>query len=114
MVAAVFPPIHREYAKADDVADLFKFIPFLDWDRCKAARHELVDAFMSSSWPPRDLALTACRTNEVTKILRQVAKRQNGETYIKQIASDVGKLPRRCRKAVEDAISQVRSNHSAR
>lgn len=62
IIAAAFPPIHRELAKADEVPDLFRFIPFLDWDRCKAARNELVEAFMSSSWPAGDLALTAwCR-----------------------------------------------------
>jgi hypothetical protein len=75
MIAAAFPPLYRELAKADDLPELFKFIPFLDWDRCKAARHELVDAFMSSTWPPSDLALTACRANDVGKILRRAAKR---------------------------------------
>lgn len=114
MIAAAFPPIHREFAKADDVPEFFKFIPFMDWDRCKAARHDLVDAFMSSSWPPRDLALTACRTNEVDRIMRRVAKQHNGEAYIQRIASDVGKLPEGCRKAVENAISQVRTNPSAK
>ncbi|MBZ9772508.1 hypothetical protein [Mesorhizobium sp. CO1-1-8] len=114
MIAAVFPPIHREFAKSDDVPELFKFIPFFDWDRCKAARHELVDAFMSSSWPPRDLALTACRTNEVARIMRRVAKQHDGEAYIERIASELGKLPEGCRKAVEGAISQVRDNISAK
>lgn len=114
MIAAAFPPIHREFAKADDLPEFFKFIPFVDWDRCKAARHELVDAFMSSSWPPRDLALTACRTNEVARIMRRVAKQHNGEAYIKRIASDVGKLPEGCRKAIENAISQVRADPSAK
>ncbi|MER9651428.1 hypothetical protein [Mesorhizobium sp. M0199] len=112
MIAAAFPPIHREFAKADDVPELFKFIPFLDWDRCKAARHELVDAFMSSSWPPRNLALTACRTKEVTKILRRAAKQHRGEAYIERIAADVGALPEGCRKPVENAIAQIRSNPS--
>ncbi|ODA93390.1 hypothetical protein BFX40_11270 [Mesorhizobium sp. SEMIA 3007] len=114
MVAAVFPPIHREFAKADDLPEFFKFIPFMDWDRCKAVRHELIDAFMSSSWPPRDLALTACRANEIARIIRRVAKQHDGEAYIKLIASDVGKLPEGCRKAVENAISQVRANPSAK
>lgn len=114
MIAAAFPPIHREFAKSDDVPEFFRFIPFFDWDRCKAARHELVDAFMSSSWPPCDLALTACRTNEVLSIMRGVAKQRGGEAYIERIASDVGKLPKGCRTAVEVAISQVWEHFSAR
>ncbi len=114
MIAAAFPPMHRELAKSDDVPEIFKFIPFLDWDRCKAARRELVDAFMSSTWPPHDLALTACRTNEVAKILRRVAKQHNGETYIKRIASDLDKLPENCRKAVKNVISQAQANPAAK
>lgn len=114
MIAAAFPPIHREFAKSDDVPEFFKFIPFFDWDRCKAARHELVDAFMSSSWPPRDLALTACRSNEVAKIIRRVAKQHDGEAYIERISSDIGNLPERCRKVVEKEISHVRDNLSAK
>lgn len=114
MIAAAFPPIHSEFAKANDVPDFFKFIPFMDWDRCKSARRELVDAFMSSSWPPRDLALTACRTNEVARIMRRVAKQRDGEAYIKRIASDIGKLPEKCRNAVENAISQLRANPAAK
>ncbi|MEZ5696238.1 MAG: hypothetical protein R3E18_07330, partial [Sphingomonadaceae bacterium] len=114
MIAAAFPPVYRELAKADDVPELFKFIPFLDWDRCKAARHELVDAFMSSTWPPRDLALTACRANEVGKILRRVAKRYGGDDYVRRISAEVGRLPLSCRKPVEKALMEIQSNLSSR
>lgn len=114
MIAAGFPPIHRELAEADDVPDILKFIPFFDWDRCKAARHELVDAFMSSSWPPHDLALTACRANEVARIMRRISKQNGGEAYIKRIALNLNGLPEKYRKVVNAAIGQVRSNPSAR
>lgn len=97
MIVAAFPSVHRELATHDDVPDLFKFIPFFDWDRCKAARHELVDAFMSSSWPPSDLALTACRTGEVSKILRRIGQQPSGETYIKRLTSGIEKLTDECR-----------------
>ncbi|MEI8397255.1 MAG: hypothetical protein WCF85_21240 [Rhodospirillaceae bacterium] len=49
MIAATFPVIYRELAKHSDIPIFLQFMPFLDWDRCKAARRELVDAFMSSS-----------------------------------------------------------------
>ena len=110
MIAAAFPPIYAEFAKADDVLDFFKFIPFVDWDRCKAARHELIDAFMSSSWAPRDLALTACRINEVGRILQRVAKQSGGASYVKRIAADRTLLPDDCRKVVERVLAQIRAN----
>lgn len=87
LIAAVFPPIYREYAEADEVSDFFRIFMFFDWDRCKTARNELVDVFMSSSWPPHDLALTACRTNEVFSILERVSKQSGGEIVYKADSS---------------------------
>ncbi len=109
MISVVFPPIHREYAKSDEITDFFRIFAFFDWDRCKAARNDLVDAFLSSSWPPHDLALTACRTNEVFRILERVAKQSGGKGYLKRISADLNRLPAGCRKPVEKALSQIRS-----
>lgn len=64
---------------------------------------------MSSSWPPHDLALTACRTDEVAKIMRRVAKQYDGEAYINRIASDVGKLPEGCRTAGGRSLSRFKA-----
>ena len=107
MIVAAFPSVHRELARVDEVPDLFKFITFFDWDRCKAARHELVDAFMSSSWPPLDLALTACRTKEVTKILRRVGKRHGGSNYLGRIISEIADLPMDCRLVITSELTEI-------
>ena len=110
MIVAAFPSVHRELAQVDEVPDLFKFFTFFDWDRCKAARRELVDAFMSSSWPPSDLALTACRTKEVAKILRRVGKRYGGNNYLERITSELGRLPNGCRSMVENELIRIRKD----
>jgi len=115
MVAATFPAIYRELAKEEDVPDLFKFVPFLDWDRCKAARRELVDAFLASTvWKPGDLALTACRASDVGNIFRRIAKAYEGETYTDRIAADLSRLPAPCREQTENAIAKIRSEWSGR
>lgn len=114
MIAAAFPLVYRELAKEGDVPDLLKFIPFFDWDRCKDARHELVYAFMSSSWPPGNLALTACRCGDVDRILRRVATSYGGESYIERIAKEVYHLPNDCRLTVERTISSIRSGWPVR
>ena len=113
MIVAAFPSVHRELARFDEIPDLFKFITFFDWDRCKAARHELVDAFMSSSWPPSDLALTACRTKEVSKILRRVGKRYGGNNYLKRITSEVERLPKDCRSIIESELLGIQQNFTS-
>ncbi|WP_219847062.1 hypothetical protein [Burkholderia multivorans] len=114
MIVAAFPIIYRELAKRDDVPDLLRFVPFLDWDRCKAARKELVSAFMSSSWSPGHLAFTACRCSDIARILRRTAKASGGEAYLGRIASDLARVPDDCRKSVEETIASIRSDRSSK
>lgn len=110
LIALLFPAVYRELAKEDDLPNVFKMVSFFDWDRCKAARHELVDAFLSSSWPASDLALTACRCNEVTRILRRTAKSSGGESYIDRIGAELNRLPAACRQATGEAMSALRTD----
>lgn len=112
MIVALFPMIYRELAKTDDVPDLLKFVPFFDWDRCKSARHELVDAFMSSSWNAGDLALAACRCGDVRRILKRVAKSYGGEEYLARIENDLGRLNDDERRMVKHTIAEIRSDTS--
>jgi hypothetical protein len=115
MVAATFPFVYAELAKHDDVPDLFKFVLFFDWDRCKAARRELVDAFLSSTiWQPSDLMLTACRTSHSDKIIKRVGKSVSGGAYIDRIASQLSLLPQPCRDLATTLISKIRSDWSRR
>lgn len=114
MIAALFPMIYQELAKADDVPDLLKFVPFFDWDRCKTARHEVVQAFMSSSWKPGDLALTACRCGDTAKILKRVAKSYGGEEYLARIENDLSCLNDGDRRLVKRTIAEIRSDKSYR
>ena len=114
LIASTFPLVYRELAKQDDdVPEILKFVPFYDWDRCKTARRELVDAFLAApAWRPHDLALTACRANDVGKILRRVGKAYGGEDYIHRLSGEVSELPDRCRSEVQRAILQIRSDRS--
>jgi hypothetical protein len=110
MIAALFPMIYRELAKAAEVPDLLKFIPFYDWDRCKTARHEIVDAFISSSWKPGDLALTARRCGDVAKILKRLAKSYRGEEYLTRIENDLDRLKVNDQRMVRRTIASIRSD----
>jgi hypothetical protein len=112
MIAALFPMIYRELAKADDVPDLLKFVPFFDWDRCRTARHELVETFISSTWKPGDLALTACRCGDLDRILKRVAKSIGGEEYLTQIENDLGRLEDHSQHLVKQTIAKIRSDKS--
>jgi hypothetical protein len=112
LIAALFPILYRELSKADDVPELLKFIPFLDWDRCKAARHELVDAYTSSTWPPGDLALTAYRCRDVSRILKRVAKSHDGSRYLVKIGKDLGRLEGEGRRVVRRVLAEIMPDRS--
>ncbi|HDF5703655.1 hypothetical protein [Klebsiella variicola] len=92
MISVLFPIIYKELSKANDFSDRFNIFSFFDWDRCKTARNELVEAFMSSSWNPGDLALTACLCDEEFKILKRVAQSYEGKKYLYKIECDLERL----------------------
>lgn len=111
VIAATFPSVYRELAKEDEVPNLLKFVPFFDWDRCKAARRELVDAFLASpTWRPADLALTACRSSDVDRIVGRLARSSGGEIYIGRLRDELANLPAGCRDQVTRTISRIRRN----
>lgn len=112
LIAALFPIVYQELSKADDVPELLKFIPFMDWDRCKAARHELVDAYTSSVWPPGDLALTAYRCRDVYRILKRVTKSHDGPRYLVKIEKDLGRLEEEGLRVVRRVISEIMPDRS--
>jgi hypothetical protein len=97
IVAIAFPPVYRELAKDIEVPDLFRFVPFMDWDRCKAARNELVSTFIASDvWKPTDLVIAACLSRDLEHILNRLRDTYRGEEYLLRIASMRDALPADC------------------
>lgn len=108
IISVSFPMLYKEFSKKEIKNDIFQFIPFYGWDKCKAARQELVSSFMSSSWPPHYLALTACRCGDVKRILRRTARAYGGDTYIGRIDAELSKMPNDCRQSVKETIESIR------
>jgi len=77
----VFPVVYAQLLRSKGEED-FSIIPrlimlpmsfFVDWDRAKSARHELVDVFLRSSWPPIDLLLTAIDAGIEREVLKRLS-----------------------------------------
>ncbi len=112
LIAATFPIVYRELAAKDEVPDLLRFIPFLDWDKCKAARRELVEVFLTSpSWAPEDFALTAYRCMDMDRIFDRTREVHGGEEYLDFVEANAAKLESTFRDAVVAALHRVRSGH---
>jgi hypothetical protein len=89
LVPVVFPDVYKAVAEqsafADDAEGLFSY----DWDKAKALRRNIVDAFVDSDWPPSDLALAAYRSFGLRKLFKRVWRKWRGERYIERMIRDL-------------------------
>lgn len=109
LIVVTFPIVYRELAAKDEVPDLLRFVPFLDWDKCKAARRELVDAFMASTlWAPEDFAMTAYQCRDLERIFNRTLRASGGQAYLDIVESNASKLESISREAVLTALHRVR------
>ncbi|TCA75000.1 hypothetical protein E0H62_14885 [Rhizobium leguminosarum bv. viciae] len=101
VLAAAFPAVYHELVSRSD-ADrngvlglLYAFPRMLiyDWDRAKPARHRLVDAFMSSDWPPSYLLLAAARAGIIDRVCLRVLRQRGGKTFLNRAIADLARLP---------------------
>jgi hypothetical protein len=101
LIVATFPIAYARLLRSTGDED-FKLLPalltlplsfFVDWDRAKSARNELVDKFLFSSWHPADLLLTSIAAGIQGKTLRRLARSYRGSDYIAAIDRDSHRLP---------------------
>lgn len=108
LIASVFPLVYWDLRKGGEVPDILKLFNFLDWDRCKVARRELVDAFLASSWRPSDLALAGVRAGDLPRILNRLIRQEGGNRYLDAIKRDVSLVPPKWQAEVVAAIRDAR------
>ncbi len=110
IIIAAFPTVY-DGLRSDDFG-LMKFLIFVDWDKCKIARTDLVRAFITSEWPPVDLAITAFRACELSRILKRLLKEPGGPSYLSKVEEGAQRLKEVIRKPVLKAIKEVRNSGS--
>ena len=110
IIIAAFPTIYDGLRKDSDNFGMMKSFIFSDWDKCKIARKDLVRAFMTSEWPPVDLAITAFRARELSRILKRLLKEPGGPSYLAKVEEGAQRLKEVFRKPILKAIKEVRRN----
>jgi len=110
VIVSAFPVAYAELRAGNDHPNLWSIFSFIDWDRCKIARRDLVGAFMVASWPPADLLLTAFNAGDAQRILRRVARERGGRRYLAAIEQDLSRFPDETRKRLYRELDTFRGN----
>jgi hypothetical protein len=107
LISAAFPIVYNEL-KTDSVApEILRFFRFIDWDKCKTARRELVQALMRSDWRATDIALAAARAEDAERILRQIEKQVGGTFVLEDIRANLSRIPEPWQRQVRSALVAV-------
>jgi GTPase-associated protein 1, N-terminal domain type 1 len=61
----------------------------LDWDKAKDLRKKLIKSFITSSWPPGDLALAIDDRDTLRKIFKRLIRYSDGVRYVRSMIADL-------------------------
>src|SRR5262249_54554832 len=106
LIVAAFPVVYAELRAGNDTPGLFAFL-FTDWDRCKTARSNLVQAFLDSSWPTTDLIKAVEPTGDMPRVFKRLLRDGDGESFLMRLRGDVSRLPGEERKRMEAVIDKA-------
>ena len=110
IIIAAFPTIYEGLRKDRENFGLINFFSFFDRDKCKIACEDLVRTFMTSEWPPVDLAITALRVHELDRILKRLLKEPGWPRYLAKVEEGARCLEEAIRTPVLKAIKEVRNS----
>ncbi|WP_234086937.1 hypothetical protein [Azonexus sp. R2A61] len=93
LVVTCFPIVYENLRQGRSTPSFLSHFIFVDWDRCRTARNELVDAFLGSVWPPSNLIVTAIYVDELQEVINILMRKKSGREYLERMASDLVDLP---------------------
>ncbi len=106
LVVASFPVVYDEIRNGREFPYFSKIVSFYDWDKCKALRRELVNAFTRSIWRPIELLRCAYYTHAVGEILDQLVHQWGGRRYLRTIRRDIEACEEPLRSQLRAAVTE--------
>jgi len=85
VIRTAFEPVYSNVAANKHNHITEEMFGLFDWDKAKKLRKDLIDAFVSSYWPPEDLAIIAARSQILRKIFNRLRRSWRGDEYIVRI-----------------------------
>jgi len=107
LVVACFPIVYEELRQSRSTPSFLSYFTFVDWDRCRSARNELVDAFLGAVWQPADLIATAVAVNELPEIVDILQQRRKGRDYIAALIAEPN-IPQEYRSYIRALVDRKR------
>lgn len=90
IICEAFPDVYKVVSQPNRppslVANLFAYF---DWDKGKELRSALIEAFLSSSWPPGDLAVAADGAGILRKVFKRLHRKARGDEYARSMFEDL-------------------------
>jgi hypothetical protein len=112
IVVASFPIVYRRLRDGEEPKSPFNVFFFIDWDRCRVARGDLVDAFLHASWPPSDLLLAASEAEDTERILERLTTTRQGRSYLQRIRNDLSRVHLAQRIHLERELDKFQMAHA--
>lgn len=108
VIVVTFPAIYEMLKREDSRFNLSKLFFFIDWDKCKIARKNLVQSFLRSKWPPSDLVRVAYFARDMRRILKDLIDEPGGGEYLNRVKLSSDELEVGCRLEVTRELNRLR------
>ncbi len=89
LALATFAPVYQIASSREPSSDVDTLFSFLDWDRAKTLRGDLISTYLRSNWPPGDLMVIAERAAIGRKMLKRLGREYRGEEFIERMKNDL-------------------------
>jgi hypothetical protein len=99
LVVVTFPPAYKALQSGIPKSSFFST------SKAKWLSKDLVQAFMHSSWPPKDLVACAVLSGDPQPIFKHVSEMWNGDKYLQQLEQEAALLPVHLQKEAFRALS---------
>jgi hypothetical protein len=85
VVSFTFPVVYEAVVsnRAPSITD--EMFGYFEWDKAKKLRKDLIAAYVSSCWPPEDLAWIAAKCQILRKVFNRLRRKWNSDEYIQQM-----------------------------
>ncbi len=92
VVLEAFPPLYAAVSVGIGESVTGEMFGYFEWDKAKKLRKELIDAFVSSRWPPGMLLIIASRSYILGKVIHRLLRKLTGEDFLKRAMRDLQNL----------------------